>query len=98
MHSAVLRRRHPEIFPSKNSVLDPDPDANFKMATVRVADPHHFIVDLIFHLNAYADPDPSPNQSDANLRQLVYRLSRQCCGTGTGTLGTVTFCLVEPEP
>jgi hypothetical protein len=22
----------------------------------------------------------------------------QCCGTGTGTVGTVTFCLVEPEP
>ncbi len=21
----------------------------------------------------------------------------QCCGTGTGTVGTVTFCLVEPE-
>jgi hypothetical protein len=24
--------------------------------------------------------------------------SRQCCGTGTGTVGTVTFFLVEPEP
>jgi hypothetical protein len=23
---------------------------------------------------------------------------QQCCGTGTGTVGTVTFCLVEPEP
>jgi hypothetical protein len=23
---------------------------------------------------------------------------KQCCGTGTGTVGTVTFCLVEPEP
>ncbi len=22
----------------------------------------------------------------------------QCCGTGTGTVRTVTFCLVEPEP
>jgi hypothetical protein len=22
----------------------------------------------------------------------------QCCGTGTGTVGTVTFCLAEPEP
>jgi hypothetical protein len=24
--------------------------------------------------------------------------SKQCCGTGTRTVGTVTFCLVEPEP
>ncbi len=23
---------------------------------------------------------------------------QQCCGTGTGTVGTVTFWLVEPEP
>jgi hypothetical protein len=47
------------------------------MATARVADPHHFNVDLVFHLNANADPDPAPapNQSDANQRQLVYRLS-----------------------
>jgi hypothetical protein len=22
----------------------------------------------------------------------------QCCGTGTGTVGAVTFCRVEPEP
>jgi hypothetical protein len=22
----------------------------------------------------------------------------QCCGTGTGTVGTVTFSRVEPEP
>jgi hypothetical protein len=23
---------------------------------------------------------------------------QQCCGTGTGTVGTVTFCLGEPGP
>ncbi len=25
------------------------------------------------------------------------RTNIQCCGTGTGTVETVTFCLVEPE-
>jgi hypothetical protein len=30
-----------------------------------------------------------------SLRSLSFQ---QCCGTGNGTLGTVTFCLVEPEP
>ncbi len=26
------------------------------------------------------------------------RIYNQCCGTGTGTVGTVTFLIVEPEP
>ncbi len=86
----MLRRRHPVIFPSKNSVLDPDPDANFKMATVRVADPLHFNVDPdpavhlnadpypAFHFNAGPDCDqgPAPHQSDANLQPLFHRPSR----------------------
>ncbi len=29
---------------------------------------------------------------------LLFLCYIQCCGTGTGTVGTVTFCLVEPEP
>jgi hypothetical protein len=28
----------------------------------------------------------------------VTNSGNQCCGTGTGTVGTVTFWLVEPEP
>ncbi len=31
-------------------------------------------------------------------RQPHSHTAGQCCGTGTGTVGTVTFCLVEPEP
>ncbi len=27
-----------------------------------------------------------------------FETQEQCCGTGTGTVGTVTFWLVEPEP
>jgi hypothetical protein len=56
-----------------------------------VSDPNHFYVDVdldsdpAFHFNAEShpafnfianpDPDPAPNQGDANLRPLAYRPS-----------------------
>ena len=42
---------------------------------------------------------PKLNTKIANTILLIYYFD-QCCGTGTGTktVGTVTFCLVEPEP
>ncbi len=34
----------------------------------------------------------------AAVQRQVPATDEQCCGTGTGTVGTVTFCLAEPEP
>jgi hypothetical protein len=48
------------------------------------------------------DPDPGgqkwPTKVEKFLEVHVLKCWMQCCGTGTVTVGTVTFCLVEPEP
>jgi hypothetical protein len=66
---------HPKLMPPFISLV-----------VTRVADPHHLNADpdQSFQFNAdwdpdfyfNADPDPAPNQSDENLRPLVYRPSR----------------------
>jgi hypothetical protein len=54
---------------------EPEISALFSSFEGRVADPHHFNADSdpAFHCNADPDPDPVHNQSDVNLRPLVYR-------------------------
>jgi hypothetical protein len=44
------------------------------------------------------DPDMYITHSDTKFKHVVVKLPEvQCCGTGTGTVGTGTFLLVEPE-
>jgi hypothetical protein len=48
------------------------------ISLIRVANPHNFNADSdpAFHFKAAPDPNPAPDQGDANLR-------------GTGTVGTI---------
>jgi hypothetical protein len=53
--------------------------------------------------SGYGRPKNIPNMAymvttGTYLVPVISKYCMQCCGTGTGTVGTVTFCLVEPEP